>query len=272
MDGFVYLWRDRKNCLYYVGCHWGSDEDDYVCSSNWMLRAFEHRPEDFKRRIIARVSGTRQDVLDEEYRWLSMIKESELKGIKYYNLHNHHYGHWTSDEEKRLSVGQKISKTLKERGLTQEEKDRLAEARRQSPNGGMKGKHHTEESNEKNRQSSLGQVAWNKGLKGVQTAWNKGIPATEEMAEHLRNQASAAGKKRWEQARINNWKMPDEIVKQIADKKSKEYVITNILTGEEFEIKNLKAWCKENNLDQGNMSAIARGKGKSCKGYKVRYK
>ena len=51
----------------------------------------------------------------------------------------------------------------------------------------IKGKHHTEESNEKNRQSHLGQVAWNKGIprskevkrkiseanKG-QIPWNKG--------------------------------------------------------------------------------------------------
>jgi hypothetical protein len=160
---------------------------------------------------------------------------------------------------------------LKKRGLTQDEKDRLAEARRQSPNGGMKGKHHTEESKEKNRQSSLGQVAWNKGLKGAQVAWNKGIPATEEMAEHLRSQASAAVKKRWENARINNWRMPEEIVKRIADKKSKEYIITDS-EGNEFEIKNLCAWCRENNMDQGNMSAVLRGKKESCKGYKIRYR
>jgi len=48
----------------------------------------------------------------------------------------------------------------------------------------IKGKHHTEESNEKNRQSHLGQVAWNKGLnvrlnpdggfKKGHIPWNKG--------------------------------------------------------------------------------------------------
>ena len=105
--GFVYLWRDRKYNKYYVGCHWGREDDTYVCSSNWMKRAYDHRPEDFKRRVIARTSGTHQDLLDEEFRWLSMIKQEELK-IKYYNLQNHHYGHWSSDEEKLLSISEKM--------------------------------------------------------------------------------------------------------------------------------------------------------------------
>lgn len=32
--GFVYLWFDRKHKRYYVGCHWGTTEDGYVCSSS----------------------------------------------------------------------------------------------------------------------------------------------------------------------------------------------------------------------------------------------
>ena len=31
--GFVYIWFDRKHKRYYIGCHWGHEDDGYVCSS-----------------------------------------------------------------------------------------------------------------------------------------------------------------------------------------------------------------------------------------------
>ena len=49
--GFIYLWRDRKHNRYYVGCHWGTTDDEYICSSRWMKQAYKHRPYDFKRKI-----------------------------------------------------------------------------------------------------------------------------------------------------------------------------------------------------------------------------
>jgi len=53
-----------------------------------MRKAYRRRPEDFKkRRIIARIYTNRKDLLDEEYRWLQMIKPEEL-GKRYYNLGN----------------------------------------------------------------------------------------------------------------------------------------------------------------------------------------
>ncbi len=27
--GFIYLWRDRKHNRYYLGSHWGSEDDGY---------------------------------------------------------------------------------------------------------------------------------------------------------------------------------------------------------------------------------------------------
>jgi hypothetical protein len=48
-------------------------------------------------------------MLEEEHRWLSMIKPEEIK-VRYYNLQTHHFGHWSSDENNKLTVGQKISK------------------------------------------------------------------------------------------------------------------------------------------------------------------
>lgn len=106
--GFVYIWYDRKHKRFYIGCRWGDENDGYICSSNWMKQGYKHRPNDFKRRILNRVYTNKKELLEEEYRWLSKIKNEEL-GKKYYKLHNHHFGHWSTDENKRLTIGQKIS-------------------------------------------------------------------------------------------------------------------------------------------------------------------
>lgn len=174
--GFVYIWRDKKHKRYYVGCRWGTEDDGYICSSSWMKASYKKRPEDFKRRILARVYTNRTDLLEEEYKWLSMTKQEELHGTRYYNIKNHHFSHWSTDKQKSLSIGQKISKankgkpgywlnkektkehkqkisnTLKGRPLsytrTQETRDKISEnSKRLQKEGkiGMIGKHHNEE-------------------------------------------------------------------------------------------------------------------------------
>jgi len=110
--GFVYIWRDRKHNRYYIGSHWGTEDDGYICSSRWMRNAYKRRPEDFKRKIISKVMTERGDLLAEEYKWLQLIPEEQL-GNKYYNLTNHHNGHWTTDEEKTLTVREKISRSVR---------------------------------------------------------------------------------------------------------------------------------------------------------------
>jgi hypothetical protein len=110
--GFVYIWRDKKHKRYYIGCRWGDETDGYICSSNWMKQGFKRRPNDFKRKILSRIYTNKKDLLEEEYKWLSKIKKEKL-GKRYYNLHNHHFGHWSSNEQSKLTVGQKISKAHK---------------------------------------------------------------------------------------------------------------------------------------------------------------
>lgn len=105
--GFVYIWYDRKHTRFYIGSHWGTEDDGYICSSRWMRNSYRRRPHDFKRRIISRVYTDRSELLNEEYRWLSYIPEHQL-GKKYYNLTNHRQSHWTEDNYKRKSVSQKI--------------------------------------------------------------------------------------------------------------------------------------------------------------------
>jgi hypothetical protein len=110
--GFIYIWFDRKHKKYYIGSHWGNENDGYICSSGWMNRAYKNRPYDFKRKIIIKIID-RTKLLEEEHKWLSMINEKELK-IKYYNLRNHAFGHWTTYPEKVKTISKKISIRTKE--------------------------------------------------------------------------------------------------------------------------------------------------------------
>jgi hypothetical protein len=111
--GFVYLWFDRKHKRYYIGSHWGTENDGYICSSTWMRNAYKYRLEDFKRKIIARVYSSKADLLKKEYEYLSLIKEEEL-GLKYYNLTNHLNGHWFTEEKRVKTLSEKISIKTKE--------------------------------------------------------------------------------------------------------------------------------------------------------------
>jgi len=94
--GFVYLWRDRKHNRYYIGSHWGTEDDGYICSSNWMRKSYKRRPEDFKRRIISRIYTNRKDTFLKEDYYIKMIKQEE-RGKKYYNIHLAGH-HWSSDD------------------------------------------------------------------------------------------------------------------------------------------------------------------------------
>lgn len=77
-----------------------------------MKQAYKHRPNDFKRRILETKIPDRKLLLEREYFWLSMIKSHELSS-KYYNLHNHHFGHWTTSEKDSRTVREKISASVK---------------------------------------------------------------------------------------------------------------------------------------------------------------
>lgn len=111
--GFIYIWRDRKHKRYYVGSHWGTEDDGYVCSSPWMLQAYKRRPEDFKRRVIKRVYSSRKDLREIESTYLQMIKEEEIK-VRYYNLNIKGTGHWSSYPEKVKTIREKVAHTTKE--------------------------------------------------------------------------------------------------------------------------------------------------------------
>jgi hypothetical protein len=142
--GFVYIWFDRKHKRYYVGCHWGTENDGYVCSSSWMKKAYKHRPQDFKRRIL-KTNLNRQQMYAEEYRWFGFIKPSEIKS-RYYNLNLHQNNLWHSSDADKLTIGQKISASKKGKSsgpCSPEKAKAISEAKKKAfaERGGMSDTH-----------------------------------------------------------------------------------------------------------------------------------
>lgn len=125
--GFVYIWYDRKHKKYYIGRHWGTVDDGYICSSTNMRNNFNNRPTDFKRRIIAYVYTCVDDLVIEEQRWLNYISNTELNS-KYYNKtksattpSTHGYSHSQETREK-------ISRSNKGKIVSEETKQKLRDA------------------------------------------------------------------------------------------------------------------------------------------------
>lgn len=127
--GFIYVWRDRKRNKFYIGCHWGTEDDGYICSSTVMRKAYRRRPEDFKRRIIQRIYSTRQELLEVEHRWLTLVPDEQL-GKRYYNMSKHHFNHWSAmpDEERKKTIRQKISAANLGKVLSEETRARISAA------------------------------------------------------------------------------------------------------------------------------------------------
>lgn len=120
--GFIYIWRDKKHKKFYIGRHWGSESDTYVCSSVNMKANCKNRPNDFKRRIIKRVY-TKEDLINEEQRYLGMIKLEEC-GTKYYNktlradapsMFGRRHSKETKEKMSRAHAGRRHTKETKDK-------------------------------------------------------------------------------------------------------------------------------------------------------------
>ena len=186
--GFVYIWYDRKHKRYYVGCHWGTIDDGYICSSSWMMQAYPKRKEDFKRKI-SKNNLTRERMYIEEQRYLNMIKPEEIK-IRYYNLNLKNFKPWHMYPESVKTIGEKISyskkgkspkfkdPTERARKISEGKKKafqkRLEETGQKMPVGhkcGKASKPHTEEWKQKNSERML--MQWSDGTRSKENLSNR---------------------------------------------------------------------------------------------------
>lgn len=173
--GFVYIWFDRKHKRYYVGAHWGKENDGYICSSPWMIKAYKRRPLDFKRRILERIYSNRKDTFIAEEKYLDSIKQEEF-GKKYYNLRNIK-GHWSTDEEKTKSLKQKISETA-----TRNAQDPVYREKYLAGLATRDNKSSDPEVREKRRQSMMGKNVGKDNSKAIRISAEKrkGVPFSPE--------------------------------------------------------------------------------------------
>lgn len=154
--GFVYIWFDRHHKRYYIGSHWGTIDDGYVCSSTWMRNAMRMRPSDFKRRIIKTNIPSRGDTFEAEHHYLQMIKESEIKPAnsnpRYYNISRTTKEPWYKTPEGIKTVGAKISAAKKGKSVPAPP-DRGAKI-----SAAKKGKKFSEQHKEALRQAKIGTI------------------------------------------------------------------------------------------------------------------
>jgi hypothetical protein len=154
--GFIYVWFDKKYKRYYVGSHWGNENDGYVCSSRMMRQSYNRRSDDFKRRIVKRIYTNRKDLLIEEERWLSMIDPNKTTprnttaesrtNVRYYNIKLGTQNQWWSDIDSSKTVGEKISAAKKGKSAgpcTPEKAAAISEAKKNkfAERGGMSDEH-----------------------------------------------------------------------------------------------------------------------------------
>lgn len=247
-SGFVYIWRDRKHNRYYIGSHWGSEDDGYICSSPWMRQAYSHRPQDFRRRILSRITTNRSDLLMEEQRWFDMVKPEEIK-IRYYNLHLKTYGPWYAKEESRLSVGEKISRAKKGKStgprdpsigekISEVKKQKFAERRE------LTGSAFTEEHREAMSECKLGKTQTeesnNKRSETLKRKYESG-----ELTARSTPQTEESNRKRSE--KMTGIAKSDDTKKRMSKAQSKEYLV-KFIDGSEIVVNGLKAFCIERGI------------------------
>lgn len=196
--GFIYLWYDRKHKRFYIGSHWGTENDGYICSSKWMRRSYRRRPEDFKRKIISIIRTTKIDLLAEEERWLGMIPDEQL-GKRYYNLIKTASNlRWHADPAVRQVASQKSSSAQKGRKFTDEHRAKLSAAKKGKPSL-RKGTKMTDEQRQHISIKTREAMA-RPGMKEMASANRRGIPAWnkgKELSERHRASLSIAQRKRF---------------------------------------------------------------------------
>jgi hypothetical protein len=211
-NSFIYIWFNKVKRKFYIGKHYGSVNDGYVCSSKAMLIDYNRNPEHFKRKILEYVNEIDgNQSLQAELKWLSMIPDEQL-GKKYYNLKNKNFGN-TRGHKKSYVWNEGLSKAEQKEYL-EIRKNKLFCLLTEKPKRGIlfkpvikyqcpycekqfesknprvfcsrscsSKKEIKNTTREKLRRAKMGQVAWNKGLPNSTAAENGKKGAAKQAAK-----------------------------------------------------------------------------------------
>ena len=118
MEAFVYIWTNNQNNKKYIGCHKGTPDDGYICSSKVMLDDYKKNPHHFSREILA--TGSWKDMADLE------VKLQQKYNVRY----NDEYYNQGVSRAIILSEEQikKTADMLRGRKLSEEHKQKLSQA------------------------------------------------------------------------------------------------------------------------------------------------
>lgn len=204
--GFVYIWFDKKYKRYYIGSHWGTEDDGYICSSKMMRQSYNRRIQDFKRRIIKKIYTNQKDLLIEEERWLSMIDPNKTmpknstvesrKNVRYYNIKLGTQNQWWSDVDIKMTIGEKISASKKGKSTGPRDSSvgkKISEVKKKkfAERGGMSEEHKAALTGIKKKPHS--QEWKEENSKRMKEQWS--------INNSRRQAVSQASKKRWEEYR-----------------------------------------------------------------------
>jgi hypothetical protein len=102
-----------------------------------------------------------------------------------------------------------------------------------------------------------------KMILGGRNSWDKLTPEQRKIKLENFNKLKIGNK----HALGKTWKLSEQSKKNVAESKSQEWYITHP-NGKKEKIKNMFEFCRQNNLDQGAMSNVAKGKNKHHKNYR----
>ena len=127
--GFVYQWTNKKTCKKYIGSHHGNENDGYIGSGVYFVKAYKKEPKMFVREILEYNTLTDDPyyTYSLEQKYLDKVKDIHLSE-EYYNLSPNafHPGGWN-----RSIIGvfshtecskKKISEAMKGREISWGEK------------------------------------------------------------------------------------------------------------------------------------------------------
>ena len=164
---YVYITTNLINGKQYVGDHTINDKEKgyYIGSGDYFIKAVKKYGENNFMKIILEWFENRKEASLSQEKYIKQYNTLKPNGYNISPTGGVGMQGCHSDETKK-QIALSVSKKMKGRIFSDEHKKRLSIAAklRTGEKNSMFGKLHSEYSKEKNRQSNLGKISWNKGL------------------------------------------------------------------------------------------------------------